>query len=202
MRNQDTEPRSWLLSRAARRVHNKTPRQVARTTGSRSEPGLPLFCCLCGCSFGESGQGGPCDTGVVVHLGRHHLRARREVGEELLGLLAYAAADDDEVWPEEELDPVEVLVEAPGVLFPAQVIALAGAVCGAVLGVLAPDLDVSELGVRYQPATDEEGSADSSTQREHQDDAVLISACAPAHLCETGCISIVDDAHGGVELSQ
>src|SRR5215204_6982451 len=163
---------------------------------------LLLFGGLDGCSLRDSGQSGPGDTSVVVHLGRHHLRARREMGEELLGLLAYAAADDDEVWPEEELDSVEVLVEAPGVLFPAQVIALAGAVCGAVLGVLAPDLDVSELGVRHQPAAYEEGGADSSTQREHQDDAVLISACAPAHLCETGCVSIVDDAHGGVELSK
>ena len=72
-----------------------------------------------------------------MHLGRHHLRARREMGEEFLGLLAYAAADDDQVRPEEELDLVEILVESPGVLFPAQVIALAGAVRGSVLGVLA-----------------------------------------------------------------
>jgi hypothetical protein len=77
------------------------------------------------------------------------------VGEELLGLLADAATDDDEVGPEQEFDPVEVFVEALGVLFPAQIIALAGAVRGAVLGVFAPDLDVPELGVRHQPTADE-----------------------------------------------
>src|SRR5215212_8882684 len=76
--------------------------------------GRILFCRLYGRAFREPGQGGPGDTGVVVHLGRHHPRARREMGEELLGLLAYATTDDDEIWPEEELDPVEVLIEALG----------------------------------------------------------------------------------------
>src|SRR5215211_1537545 len=110
---------------------------------------LLLFGSLYGCSFGDSGQGGPCDTGIVVHLGRHHPGARREMGEELLGLLAYAAADDDEVGPEEELDPVKVFVQALGVLFPAQVVPFAGAISGPMLGVLAPDLDVPELGVGH-----------------------------------------------------
>src|SRR5215216_3864958 len=103
------------------------------------------------------------------------------MGEERLGLLANAAADDDEVGPEQEVDPVKVLVEALGVLFPAQIIALAGTIRGAVLGVLTPDLDVPELGVRHQPA-DDEGGAYAGTQREHHDDAVLISASAPADL--------------------
>src|SRR5829696_10495841 len=168
--------------------HNAIQADVAQlfATGPSHRPLccllLLLFGGLYGCSFGDSGQGGPGDTGVVVHLGCHHLRARREIGEQLLGLLANAAADDDEVGPEQEFDPVEVLVEALGVLFPAQIIALAGTVRGAVLGVRTPDLDVPELGVRHQPAADEEGGAYAGTQREHQDDAVLISTSAPADL--------------------
>src|SRR5215216_3758954 len=174
-------------------------------TGSSRRPldrfVLLLFGGLYGCSFGDSGQGGPGYTGVVVHLGCHYLRARREMGEELLGLLANAAADDDEIGPEQEFDPVKVLVEALGVLFPAQIIALAGTIRGAVLGVLTPDLDVPELGVRHQPAADEEGGAYAGAQREHHDDAVLISASAPADLSQASRVSIVYNAHGGVDLS-
>src|SRR5215207_5439837 len=187
--------------------HNAIQGDVAQlfATGPSHRPlcclVLLLFGGLGGCSFGDSRQGGPGDTGVVVHLGRHHLRARREVWEELLGLLAYAAADDDEVGPEQEFDPVEVLIEALGVIIPAQIIALAGAVRSAVFGVLTPDFDVPEFRVRHQPTADEKGGAYTGTQREHQDDTVLISASPPADLSQARRVSVVDDADVKTELS-
>src|SRR5215207_6656956 len=90
------------------------------------------------------------------------------MGEVLLGLLADTAPDHDQVGPEEVLDPVEVLVEAPGVLLPAQVVALAGGVGRPVFGVLATDLDVSELGVRHEPASYEERGPDAGPERENR----------------------------------
>src|SRR5215218_594419 len=126
--------------------------------------GMALLGRLYGRAFWEAGQGGPGDTGVVLHLGPHHLRARREVGEVLLRLLADAPADDDEVRPQEVFDLAQVLVEPPGVVFPIQVVALAGGVRGPVLGVLAADLDVPELGVGYEPAADEQGRPDAGAQ--------------------------------------
>src|SRR5215204_2610697 len=154
-----------------------TPPSSRPIHSGRISPLRPaLFCRLYGCSIGDSGQGGSRDTGVVVHFGRHHFRARREVGEELLGLLADTATDDDEIRPEEVLDPVKVLVETLRVLLPTEVFALAGAFRGAVLCVLTPDLDVPELGVGHEPASHEEGGADAGAQREHENDAVLVPA--------------------------
>src|SRR4028118_741426 len=82
----------------------------------------------------DAGEGGAGYAGLVAHLGCDDLGSGGEVGEELLGLLADAAADDDQVGPEEVLDLVQILVEAPGVLLPVQVLALAGSVRGTVRG--------------------------------------------------------------------
>src|SRR3712207_1810790 len=122
------------------------------------------------------------------------------MGEILLALLADTAADHDQIGPEEVFDLVEILVETPRVLFPAQIFALAGAVCSAVFGVLATDLDVPELGVRYEPASDDERGADARPEREHQDHPILFPPGAPAHLSQTRGVGVVDHPHRAAEL--
>src|SRR5215210_4473235 len=121
----------------------------------------------------DARQRRPSDARLVEHLRPHHPRASREVREELLALLAYPPAHHYHVRPEEVLYPVEVLVEALGVLLPAEVLALARAVRGTVFGLFAPHFDVTELGVGQEASPDEQGGAYPRAEREHQHHAAL-----------------------------
>src|SRR5919202_3297880 len=110
--------------------------------------------------FGHRGERGPGYPGLVEHLCRHDLRARREARDELLGLLRDAAPDNDEVGPQQILDSRDVLVEPCGVFLPLQVVALSGAVGGVSLRVFTVYFDVTELRVRHKIAAHEQGGSD------------------------------------------
>ena len=101
------------------------------------------------------------DAGLVLQHCRDAAHARGEVVDELLGVLADAAADDHEIGPEQRVDGVDVFRQAlaPGV--PAEALALLDRGRRAPLGVLAAHLQVpEELGVRQQHAVVEERRPD------------------------------------------
>src|SRR5262245_60611717 len=58
------------------------------------------------------------DAGLVLQLRRHDRRVELDVGQELVGLLADAAADDEEVGPEPVLEVTQVVLHALGPLLP------------------------------------------------------------------------------------
>ena len=70
-----------------------------------------------------------------------------DVREELLRLLAHAAADDDELGPEERLEELEVLLQPVRPVLPREVLAVADRVRRPVLGVAAVERQMAELGV-------------------------------------------------------
>ena len=55
-----------------------------------------------------------------------------------------------------------------------------------VLGLLAADFEVSELGIRQQPAVDEQRAADPGPERQQHDDAFAIAARTKGHLGHAG----------------
>src|SRR6185312_17334209 len=71
-------------------------------------------------------HGGAYDAGVVEHGRGDDRRPQRQLGQELVGLLANAAADDDEVGGEQRFHLVQVGVEPVGPLAPAELLFLAG----------------------------------------------------------------------------
>ena len=74
---------------------------------------------------------------------------------------------------------------------PAQAALDADAGRGALLGLLAPDLQVAELGVGHQPSVDEQRRADSGAERHDQHRSVAPATRAHAHLGKTGGIGVV-----------
>ena len=79
-------------------------------------------------------QGGADDAGVVAEAGGHDARVGLEVLFEAFGLVADAAADDDEVGGEDELEVREIFVDPVGPFLPGQFVAFAGAVGGVEFG--------------------------------------------------------------------
>ena len=111
--------------------------------------------------------------------------------QELVRLLADPAADDDELRGQQRLDVLQVLVDVPGPVLPAQVLRRLGPLGGALLRVLAADLQVTELGVGDQHAIDEQRAADPGAERHHVDRARLVLAGAERHLRNAGCVRVV-----------
>ncbi len=67
------------------------------------------------------------------------------------------------------------------------------------LGVLAAHLDVAELGVRHQPAVEEERRADARAERQHQDHPAHAGAGAVAHLGQAGGVGVVQERAGAAD---
>ena len=82
---------------------------------------------------------------------------------------------------------------------PAQAALDADARRGALLGLLAPDLQVAELGVGHQPSVDEQRRADSGAERHDQHRSVTSATRAHAHLGKTGGIGVVQKRHRPVD---
>ena len=87
----------------------------------------------------------------------------------------------------------QVALDPLGPLLPRQLLAVAGARRGPVLGVVAVDLEVAELGVRHEHAVDEQPRTDAGAERQHEHDAAAVAAGAVAHLGEPGGVGVVDD---------
>ena len=67
------------------------------------------------------------------------------------------------------------------------------------LGVLAVDLDVAELGVGHEHAVVEHPAADAGAERDHDDDALAVPAGAEADLGEPGGVGVVEHEHRRAE---
>jgi len=122
-----------------------------------------------------------------------------EQGQELLGVLADAAADDDEIRPHEELGEAQVVLQPRDPLSPGQAFLRASGTRGPRAAVDAVDAEVAEFRVGEQPPVEEKGRADPRTQRHHQRDPLGASTRAERHLGESGRIGVVEDGHRGSE---
>src|SRR5260370_23909504 len=143
---------------------------------------------------GSGGHRGADDAGVVEQRRGHD--EGPDPGQPrhpLVRLLADAAAAHDEVRGEQGLDVVQVLVDPPGPLAPAQVVQFLGPLGRARLGVVTVDLDVPELGVRHQDALDEQRAADPRAEGQHQHGPLLADARAERHLGHPGRVRVVQD---------
>ena len=115
--------------------------------------------------------------------------------QELVGLLADPATDDEQVGGEEHLEGPVVLREPLGPVLHRELVALPRAVGGPGLGVVAVDLEVAELGVRDQDAVVDERGADAGPERGEDDQARAALRGAVPRLREAGRVRVVDHVH-------
>ena len=115
----------------------------------------------------ERQGGGPDDARVVAVHRRHDRRVQVQQRQELVGVLGHAAADDEQVGGEEELDVAVVPLQALRPLLPAELLALHRRIGGVRLGILPVlgALQVPELGVRDQDAVVDHRRADAGAER-------------------------------------
>ena len=138
------------------------------------------------------GQRGADDAGVVEQASRHDTGADAgQPGHPLVGLLADAPTDDDEVRRQQRLHVPEVLLDVARPLFPALVTLFLGPLRGAGLRVAAADLDVPELAVRHKDALGEQRAADPGAEGHHQHRAQLTRPGPEPHLGHSRRIGIV-----------
>ena len=121
-----------------------------------------------------------------------------KVGHELLRVLGDAAANDEQVGGEEHLNVLEVAVQALAVLLPGQLVHLAGTGRSLRLGVVAVDLQVTQLGVRDQLTVVDEGGANAGAQGDDSDQAVTVTALTVGCLSQARCVSVVEAVDGAV----
>ena len=82
-------------------------------------------------------------------------------------VFADTAADDKQVRPEQAFHHAQVFLEPRGPSRPAQFLCLAHTIRRPPLGGLATDLQMTEFGVRQQPAVAKNSAADAGAQRQH-----------------------------------
>ncbi|GGR43978.1 hypothetical protein GCM10010197_06830 [Nocardioides luteus] len=88
-----------------------------------------------------------------------------------------------------------VLLQPLGPLLPGEVLALAGDVGGAGLGVVAVELEVAQLGVGHEHAVVEERGADAGAEGGHDDQPAAALRGAVADLGQPGRVGVVDHVH-------
>src|SRR6516225_3020413 len=88
-------------------------------------------------------QGRADDSGVVPQLGWDDGRPQLDQGQEFVGDVADAAADDDQLRPQHALNQVEIGLKPPGVLLPGHPIALADRLSRPLLGQASVERQVS-----------------------------------------------------------
>ena len=142
--------------RARTPSHGAGPRRrsaslVTSAQDRAGRPGAPPRRCRRRCAAPPAGRGPDVDQ-----------------GQPPVGLLAHAAADHDQVRPEQPVDVAQVALDPRSPSPPTQVLPLPRRVGGAVLGDVAVELEVAQLGVGNQPAVDDQGAADAGAQGEHE----------------------------------
>ena len=100
-------------------------------------------------------------------------RADGQARDELVGVLADAAAEDEQLRPHQVLDALEVLVEVLRPGLPRQPAAGPGGGRRAALGRPAADLHLAELGVRDERPVDEHARPDAGPERQEDHRAGL-----------------------------
>ena len=111
-------------------------------------------------------------------------------------MLDDATAEHDQVGPEERVQAGEVHVDAARPFLPAELQLVLRRDGRPRVRDLAVDLEVSELGVRYQLAVREQRGSDPGAERDHRDDAGLVARDAEPHLGEAGRVRVVEHRAG------
>src|SRR6516162_11611485 len=175
--------------------HGRRRRRRACSARSRASLSralsLFLLLLLIGGSAG-AGHRGAHDPGLVEeHRGHDTGPDAGQLRHPLVGLLADAAAHDDQLRREQRLNVMHVLIHAPGPLVPAQVVQFLGVLGGPGFRVAAPDLDVPELGVRHQDALGEQRAADPRAEGQQEHGALLTHPGPERHLGYPGRVGVV-----------
>src|SRR5215470_14465080 len=105
--------------------------------GTGAEPGRSL---LPRCE-----HGGADDSGVVSQLGWDDRRPQLDQGQELVGDVADAPADDEQLRPQHALNQIEIGLQSPRILLPGHLVALADRLGGPVLGLGSVQRQVAKL---------------------------------------------------------
>jgi hypothetical protein len=134
----------------------------------------------------------PDDPGLVAQDRRDDGHATGEARDEQLGSLAHAAAEDDQVGPEDPVDRLDMLVEVRRPGLPRQPSPHSGRGGRSSLGIATSDLHVAELRVRHERPIDEQPGPDAGPERQDEDDAWLPSPGAEAHLGEPRRVRVVE----------
>src|ERR1700730_16691618 len=133
------------------------------------------------------------DTGGVLQGGGHHRGAIFEQRHPFVGLAADAATGDEQIRPDRVFDGHQHPCDLLGPLFVAPVVPLFDRRRRSLLGLLAADLEMAELGVGYKrPVVDDRGP-DPGAERQQHHQARLFPARAVAFLGEPGRVGIVED---------
>ena len=126
----------------------------------------------------------------------HQARLAVQFGQEFLGLIGDAAAQHDEIRPQQGVHFIQYQIQLLGPRIPAQVLVHLGASGGAQFRLAPGDLEVAEFGVRHELAVDEQGAADAGAQSQQEHGARHVARGAIAQFGEARRIGIVDGDHG------
>ena len=138
------------------------------------------------------------DAGLVQALGRNHGGSDMQLFGKSLEALGTATAKDEEIWVEQELQPLQVAIEAAPPLAPAEFFALPNCIGAVVLGDTSLHLQVSQLGIRVQLAIDEDGAAQTGSYGDHHDDTITIATLTKPHLGNASRVRIVEYEAGAL----
>ncbi len=134
----------------------------------------------------------PHDARLVQQFGGDDRGVQLEQRQEAIVVLRHAAAHHEQVGPEQPLERGVVQLQAPRPAFVAELLARLGGRRRPGLGVVAGDLQVTEFGVRHQPALVDHGRTDAGAERRHDDQAGVALGGTESHLGKARSVSVVD----------
>ena len=120
------------------------------------------------------------------------LRRDLEVVAQIRMVGGDAAAQHDEIGPEQRVHAVQHVVELVHVAGPVELALHARAAGGARLGFHAVELEMAELGVGHQLAVDKQGAADAGAEAQHEHGAHDVARGAEVHFGEAGGVGVID----------
>ena len=111
---------------------------------------------------------------------------------EFLRLLGDAAAQDNEIRPQQRMIFIDDRIQFIRPCSPAQIAVDFRAPGGALFSFASPDLQVAKFGVRHQPAIDKECAADTRAQGQQQNRARDIARRTVVQFCQTRRVRVID----------
>ena len=120
-------------------------------------------------------------------------------------LLADTAADDEQVGREKSLHQAKILINSCCPPLPTEFLFLADAIGCVVLSLhnaarAAYHGHVTQLGIGHKRSVDENSTADTGAEGEHEDHPLAASPCSEGHLGNAGSIGVVDKQHRAANL--
>src|SRR5680860_1288962 len=143
--------------------------------------------------------GGTDDACLVSENRGNDLRPRGEMVGVVFESLRDAAAEDEEVWPEQLLDVAENLVDPFRPPVDCEIASLHKATGSVLLCFLPPELQVSEFGVRDETTVIHVGAPDPCAKREEDHDPGFTCRGSESCLCESCGVGIIENGDGHLE---